>query len=418
MIKDTSQQDVAITPTLISASRIKYLMVLIASILLVSYFAYDSLNSERSIALKRVQIDTVIRGTLERDISAVGKIVAANAPVIYSSALGTITMKVKPGDIIKKNQLIASINSPELLNQLQQEQASLQSLQFESERQKLQIRRSQLTQQQQLEMALVSLNAAKREFHRSQISIKGNLISQLKFEKSQDDLTRAKIEYKHQQKQALLNQDSLTFDAKTQQAKIQRQQWLVANLQRKVDHLALLSPIDGIVGNWLTTQKSAVTLSQPVMTIVDLSAFEAQLLVPESYADELGLGMSVELQVAGQTLQGKLSAISPEVIKRQVTTRVRFNDKKLHLRQNQRLSARIILAQKDNVLMVHRGDFLQTGGNKHSYVVKQNRANKISLTFGESSLSQIEITSGAQVGDKLIISSLTPFAEAKQVTLR
>ena len=418
MIKDTSQQDVAITPTLISASRIKYLMVLIASILLVSYFAYDSLNSERSIALKRVQIDTVIRGTLERDISAVGKIVAANAPVIYSSALGTITMKVKPGDIIKKNQLIASINSPELLNQLQQEQASLQSLQFESERQKLQIRRSQLTQQQQLEMALVSLNAAKREFHRSQISIKGNLISQLKFEKSQDDLTRAKIEYIHQQKQALLNQDSLTFDAKTQQAKIQRQQWLVANLQRKVDHLALLSPIDGIVGNWLTTQKSAVTLSQPVMTIVDLSAFEAQLLVPESYADELGLGMSVELQVAGQTLQGKLSAISPEVIKRQVTTRVRFNDKKLHLRQNQRLSARIILAQKDNVLMVHRGDFLQTGGNKHSYVVKQNRANKISLTFGESSLSQIEITSGAQVGDKLIISSLTPFAEAKQVTLR
>ncbi|PCI62622.1 MAG: efflux transporter periplasmic adaptor subunit [Gammaproteobacteria bacterium] len=418
MIKDTSQQDVAITPKFISTAKIKYVALFTVSLLLLSYFAYGSYHSDRSIARNKVQIDTVVRGTLERDINAVGKIVAANAPIIYGSARGTITLSVKPGDAIEKNQLIATINSPELLNQLQQEQASLQSLQFESERQKLQIRRSQLNQQQQLDMALVSLNAAKREFNRSQISIKDNLISQLDFEKSQDDLIRAKLEYTHQQKQALLNQDSLKFDAKTQQAKIQRQQWLVANVQRQVNNLALLSPIDGIVGNWLTSQKSAVVLSQPVMTIVDLSAFEAELLVPESYADELGLDMDVELQVAGQTLQGKLSAISPEVIKRQVTTRVRFSNDKVHLRQNQRLSARIILARKTNVLMVHRGDFLQTGGDKGTYLVQQNIATKVPLTFGETSLSQIEITSGAQMGDKLVISSLTPFAKAKQVTLR
>lgn len=73
------------------------------------------------------------------------------------------------------------------------------------------------------------------------------------------------------------------------------------------------APLAGIVGNWLTTQKSVVSLSQPLMTIVDLSAFEAELLVAESYADEIGLGMPVELHVAGEQLSGRISSISPEV---------------------------------------------------------------------------------------------------------
>ena len=326
---------------------------------------------------------------------------------------------VKPGDSIENHQLVARINSPELLNKLQLEQASLQSLQFESERQKLKIRRSQLNQKQQLDMALVSLKAAKREFHRSQISIQKNLISQLDFEKSQDDLTRATLEYKHQQKQAELNQDSLNFDTKTQQAKIKRQQWLVAELQRQVDNLQLRAPITGIVGNWLTTQKSRVSLSQPLMTIVDLTAFEAELLVAESYSDEIGLDMAVELQIAGEQLSGKIASISPEVTNRQVRTRVRFDKtNKMSFRQNQRLNARIILARKANVLKIQNGDFVQTGAGKVAYLVQNNIANKIAINLGSKSLSQVEIISGAKVGDKLVISSLEPFDQANKIMLR
>jgi len=418
-IKNTQGQDKPIAPTNIIQRKWKTIIVLILVTLISVYALLNNSNASYSISRDSVQIATVERGTLERDINAVGKIVAANAPIIYGSALGTITLLVKPGDKIIKNQSVAQINSPELLNKLQLEQASLQSLQFESERQKLNIRRSQLTQKQQLDMALVALNAAKREFHRSQIAIKKNLISQLDYEKSQDDLTRAKLEYKHQQNQAELNQDSLNFDAKTQQAKVKRQQWLVTELQRQVDNLQLHAPIAGIVGNWLTTQKSRVSLSQPLMTIVDLSAFEAELLVAESYADEIGLGMSVELQIAGEQLLGKISSISPEVTDRQVRTRVRFDkNSTMSFRQNQRLNARIILASKANILKIQNGDFVQTGAGKIAYLVQNNVAKKISITLGVNSLSQIEVLSGVEAGNKLIISSLDAFNNAEQVLLR
>lgn len=421
MIKDTRQQDVVLRSKSKLSVKLKLASVVIISCALLGTFYFAQSSAELSIDRESVQLGTVERGDLERDINAIGKIVAANAPVIYSPAVGRITLLVNPGDSIKNQQAIASINSPELVNLLSQEQSALQSLEFEAERKILQTRRKLLQQEQQLNVAQVALSAAKREFRRSEIAIKDNLISKIDYEKSQDDLTRAVLDFEHEQKQALLNQDSLSFETKTQGAVIERQKLVVNETQRRVNSLTLYSPVAGIVGNWLTTQQSAVTLSQPLMTIVDLTAFEAELSVPESYADEIGIGMIAQLQVSGQLMRGTLSAISPEVINRQVTTRVRFDNQQLaNLRQNQRLSARIILETKADVLMVRRGAFLdsgRTGEGKVIYLVNQDMAMKQTVSLGTSSLSHIELTAGVEVGDQLIISSVDAFKNAEQIAL-
>ncbi|MCJ8319860.1 MAG: efflux RND transporter periplasmic adaptor subunit [Colwellia sp.] len=422
MIKDTRQQDTVLTSKSKFSVKSQWASVVIISSVLLVYLYLTQSSADLSIEKSTVQLGTVERGNLERDINAIGKIVAANAPVIYSPAVGRVTLLVNPGDTITDKQALAKINSPELVNLLSQEQVSLQSLEFESDRQILQTRRELLLQEQQLNVAAVSLNAAKREFRRSEIAIQDNLISQIDYEKSQDDLTRAVLDFEHEQKQALLNKDSLNFETKTQGAVIERQKLVVNEIQRQVNNLTLYSPVAGIVGNWLTTQQSAVALSQPLMTIVDLTAFEAELSVPESYADEIGIGMPALLQVSGQLMHGTLSAISPEVINRQVTTRVRFDNQQLtNLRQNQRLTARIILETKTDVLMVRRGAFLDSGRSgegKIIYLVNQDMATKQTVSFGTSSLSHIELTAGVEVGDQLIISSVDRFKNAEQIALR
>ena len=52
--------------------------------------------------------------------------------------------------------------------------------------------------------------------------------------------------------------------------------------------------------------------------------------------------MQVELTLGARHVTGTLSAISPEVNNREVTTRVRFDDELVGIRQNQRLTARIL----------------------------------------------------------------------------
>lgn len=151
--------------------------------------------------------------------------------------------------------------------------------------------------------------------------------------------------------------------------------------------------------------------------MVDLSAYEAELAVPESYADELGLGMEVELSFGEVKLIGKLSSISPEVRNREVTARVQFtqNDS-LKLRQNQRISARVLLEHRDNVLMVKRGAFMTSGGDE-VYQVEGDIATRRQIKLGSTSMSQVEVVEGGKASDVWVISSVEPFNHAEQVKI-
>ena len=94
----------------------------------------------------------------------------------------------------------------------------------------------------------------------------------------------------------------------------------------------------------------------------------------------------------------------------QVTARVRFTgDLPEGLRQNQRVSARIILESKSNTLMVQRGPFLDSGNGRIAYVVDDNLAVKRSIRVGSTSIGLVEILDGLAEGDRIVISNLSQF---------
>ena len=91
-------------------------------------------GGSRSFDGSRVRIATVTRGDLVRDISADGRVIASNSPTLYAIAGGTVTLHVVAGDVVKKGQALAEIDSPELRSKLAQEQATLAGLEAEASR--------------------------------------------------------------------------------------------------------------------------------------------------------------------------------------------------------------------------------------------------------------------------------------------
>lgn len=416
MIKDTSAQDIQVKAPI---SYKKYAIITAIVFIVVSAIAYIFLTShsaKSSISRSKVQIAKVHVKALIRDIAASGKIVAANAPKIYSPERGFIDLKVKAGDTVKQGNTLALLQSPELTNELKQQESVLKRLEGEQQRQHLQARRQTLTLNKTLDMAEVELNAAERENRRAQLSIQKHLISQIDLEKAVDDLSRAKLSYKHAQQEVLLAKDTLAFELQAAKSDVTRQQLIVDDLIRKVSNLSIKATVTGIVGNLLVQQKAAVTQSQPLMTLVDLNNFEAELQVPESYANELGLGMEVELKLGNETVMGNLSAISPEVNNREVTARVRFKGVTNNIRQNQRLTARILLDNREGVMQVKRGAFMQQGGII-AYKVDGNIAKRIPITIGATSINAVELLSGLKENDEIIISSYSDFKQANTILL-
>jgi HlyD family secretion protein len=157
----------------------------------------------------------------------------------------------------------------------------------------------------------------------------------------------------------------------------------------------------------------------PVMAVVDLTRFEIDALIPESYADDLVIGMQAEIQVGGDRYDGQLVAVSPEIINNQVASRIRFKGNgPTNLRQNQRLTTRILLAEYIDVLMVQRGQFLDSGAGRIAYVINDDRmAVRHQIQTGARSLGSVEIIAGLEPGDTIVISNLDPFRGADTVLL-
>lgn len=428
-IADTSGQDVVLSQPkntkrywLVGITVIAIVVIMTSVAPAVSRWS----SSDLSVSMQRLRLAEVTRGDFVRDLSVQGRVVAAVSPRLYSTAQGTITFEVDAGDSVSKDQILAVIDSPELTNQLKQEQASLQEAAMELDRQRIQAKKQQLTNQKAVDLAKVSLTAADREKRRADKAYEHNSISQIDFEKAQDDLENAKLVYQHAVKDANLNEESLAFEIQSQQLQVDRQALLVEELSRKVEELTLRSPVNGIVGNLAVQQKNQVAKNQPILSVVDLSEFELEVDIPESYADDLAIGMDAQVTLNGETHLAKLVTISPEIENNQVTGRVRFaalNDdgsaitQPQGLRQNQRLTTRILMENKANVLMVQRGQFLESGSGRIAYLVKDGIAQKTQIATGARSLSNVEIVSGLQAGDTIIVSGTDQFDSAEQILI-
>jgi HlyD family secretion protein len=428
-ITDTSAQDTVIAPKK-SAKNYMLVGLLFLALCIALTMLYPSFSrwseSSMSVSIERIRIGTVKRGDFVRDLSIQGRVVAAISPKLYSPAQGTITFLVDAGDSVIQNQILATIDSPALSNELKQEQSTLQQLQFELDRQRIQSKKQVLENQKSSDLANVSLTAADREKRRADQAYKSHSISQIDFEKAQDDLENAKLVYKHSVNDAKLNIESLEFEVQTKQLQVDRQALEVDELSRQENDLTLLSPVNGIVGNLAVEQKNQVGKNQGIMSVVDLTEFELDVDIPESYADDLAIGMVAEVNLNGQTHQAILVTISPEIENNQVTGRVRFakTDSSANplspptgLRQNQRLTTRILMESKQDVLLVERGQFLQSANGSIAYVVQDGLAIRTPIKTGARSLSLVEVLNGLTEGQHIIISGTDQFHGAKTVLI-
>ena len=372
-----------------------------------------------SIPLDRVRTATVTRGDLVRDVSVQGRVVAAVSPTLYAPAGGNITLHVVAGQQVGEGDILATVASPDLASRLQQASASYEQRRMQLERQRIESRQQSLEKRKAADLAEVALVAARREMRRADEANELGVIPRIDHEKAQDDLQNAELAHRHAVADAELFEERLAFELRASEHDVEREKLFLDDLQRQVDDLSIRSPVSGIVGDLLVDQKAAVSRDTPVMAVVDLTRFEVEALIPESYADDLTVGMQAEIMLGNARYAGQLVAVSPEIVSNQVSSRIRFvTDMPPNLRQNQRLTARVLLSEHPGVLMVRRGQFLDTGAGRIAYVVgDDNLAHRRTIEVGARSLGDVQILAGLDEGDTIVISSLDPFRSAESVLL-
>jgi len=389
--------------------------VAVLLVVLFTWLMHAWSQSQYTVSGERLRIAEVTRGRFVRDVAAEGTVVAPVSPTLFAIAPGTVSYQVHAGDPVKKGQVLAVLDSPELKSEYLRERASLQSLDAGIAHQEIEVRQQLLTSQQQADLAQVQINAAQREYNRLQTAWKEGVWPERDFAKAADDLANAKLGYQHARASAQLNRESVVLDLRTRRLDRDRQALVVEDLKRRVGELTVRSPVDGMVANLVQQEKADVAENAPLLTVVDLTALEIEFRVAESYASDIRAGMGADITLGGTTDRGLVTAISPQVQDNEVIGRVKFaHGQPPGLRQNQRASVRIVLDDRHDVLKFERGSLIDEA-TRAVYLIKGNRAIRVPVELGPVSVGEVEVDRGLEAGDRVIISDTRDFNDAPQL---
>lgn len=415
-IRGTEGQDVSVEPKT-DRKRILWIggaagglaVILVFGLLIRGWSA-----TEHTVSRERLRIATVTEGPFVRDVSAQGTVVAAVSPTLFAVAPGVISYQVRAGDAVKAGQVLAMLASPALESEYQRERATLESLDTALQRQAIEIRRQKLATKEATDLANVQIRAAERELQRAQWAWDQGAIPERDLREAQDKRESARLAYEHARETAGLEQESLDLDLRARRLERERQGYVVANLKRRVDELNVRSPVNGMVANLAAAEKASVAENAPLLTVVDLSAFEVEFQVADVYARDIKPGMAAEISLDGQAHKGVVTGISPEVRSGQVTGRVKFaGEQPPGLRQSQRGTVRIVIEERAKARKFERGPEIGPA-TRAVYVVDGSQAVKTPVELGAASVGEIEVLKGLEPGDQVVVGGISDLRDVPE----
>lgn len=415
MITDTSAQDRRIAPPKrkLPWSWIAAGVAVVALLVMGMQWA----TATRSVSTERLRIATVERGLLVRDAQVNGKVVASVSPTLYAPASATVTLKTRAGAKVKQGDVLASLDSPELRAERDRELATQRRLEADVARQRILAQKARLLATKTADEARLALQTAKRDAERTKRACDVQAIPLADCLRYSDLVEAAEVRARHSDADSALEGQNTRFELESREQELARQRAVVGDLERRVSELDIRSPVNGVVGSTAVVDKAVVAANAPLLTVVDLSQLEVELELPESYADDLGLGMRVEVGIGTQTLGGELISIAPEVLNRQVLARVRLDTQPQGLRQSQRVNARVLIDEKPNVLKLARGPFFENHGGRFAYVVNDGVAERRSIQVGATAVTAVEILDGLKEGERVVISGSDLFEDAESIQI-
>jgi len=415
-IRGTTAQDIAVgaKPDRTRQKTIGIAAGAIALVLVFGLLIRGWSSTEHTISRDRLRIATVSEGPFVRDVSAQGTVVAAVSPTLFAVAPGNISYVVRAGDTVKTGQVLAKLASPTLESEYQRENATLESLDTALQRQAIEVRRQKLATKEAGDLANVQIRAAEREYQRAKWAFGEGAIPERDLKAAEDQRESAKLAYDHAMETSGLERESLDLDLRGRRLERERQGYVVQNLKRRVDELTVRSPVDGMVANLAAAEKASVAENAPLLTVVDLSAFEVEFQVADVYARDIKAGMESEISLDGQDYKGLVTGISPEVRSGQVTGRVKFaGEQPPGLRQSQRGSIRIVIEQRAKAMKFERSSDI-VSGTKAVYVVDGDQAVLTPVELGAASVGEIEVLKGLKPGDQVVISGTGDMKEVPE----
>ena len=349
----------------------------------------------------------VRRETIANSLSIAGQFMPYQNVELHAKVAGYIrNIYVDIGDHVRQGQVLAVLEIPELIAQVDEAKAAVHHAEEEIQRANSDVSRAEADN--------VALHAnAERLVNTSKV--RPGLIAQQEL----DDATS-----KDRSSQAQVDAAKSALAAAKQQLEGAR-----ANLQHYAalsDYARITAPYNGVV-TWRFSDTGALvqagtsnTSGLPVVTVAEIDTLRLRIPVPESMAAKVRLGdpVAVHVQATGEHFTGKVArftnALDPST--RTMQVEIDVPNPNYHLQPGMYADVTLLSGRQANVLAVPI-NALQRGQDKTTVLVVdvQNRVQRRDVRTGAEDSNNVEILSGVSEGDRVIIGKLASYQPGQLV---
>lgn len=180
----------------------------------------------------------------------------------------------------------------------------------------------------------------------------------------------------------------------------------------------IFSPINGMVSKVHLEPGELVRIGayadQSILTLIDPNRLHISMGIDETDIERVKVGQDAEIMfeaVPGKILRGKVKRIaeavtSNDLIGQTYEVIIGLLEREDWIRPGMTADVNIIVAQKENVLRIPLEAVIEKRGEHFVYVLKNERASLTKISQGFNSMEFVEINSGINEGEKVMISNL------------
>ena len=367
-------------------------------------------------------IDSVRRGNVVREVRGPGTLVPEHIRFITAQASARVErLASESGKKVGAGDILLELSNPDLQIQTMQADQQVRQAQIELLNIRTNLRSQVLTQQGVVATIRAQLVGASQEAVAADSLGKRNLMSafEVNTKKALADefTTRLRLE----QERLTLMQEAIESQISTQASQVEQLKAIASNQRNRLQSLQVRAPDAGVLqeltlqlGQWVPEGTTLAKVVQP-------GSLKAVLRIPESQAKDVSVGQKASIDTRNGFVAGHVSRKDPSALGGSVTVDVTL-DGPLPSGAVPDLSVdgTIVIETLTDVRYTGRPAFSAGSGSVSLFRLGSGgkTAERVPVELGRSSVNVIEIVRGLEVGDKIIVSDMSQYANVARVRIK
>lgn len=402
--------------------KFRYLTIAIGVFLVLAVIMFFSFNSKRSLNVKadEISVQKVEKALFEDFVVFQAKVEPLNVMLVNVTEGGSVKeIFVENGAMVTKGQSLARLYNPNTeLNYLTQETAIIEQINNLNTG-KLNIRNQELNLTKDFVLIDHDYNDAKRLY-----DVNAKLFAKDVISKNDWNTFKESLRFQEERRKTI--QQSIQKEKQTNQIQIAQINRSIQTMEKSLDILRnnkknflITAPESGRLTSFEPVLGKTFQAGESIGKIDSKQGYKLSANVDEFYLEKIREGLKGQVEFKGKTLEVVVTKVIPEVKSGHFIVELAFVSKEnIALQDGLSFGVKLILSERNKILVVQKGSFNQETAGKWIFVVKGNKAVRRNIKLGRENPSYYEVLEGLNEGESVITSSYTDYKDIEELSIQ